>query len=91
MWESGTLKAGNLRSSSLVRSSTNLIDTSAPARLKVDILIVFVVYECRKICGAKRFVPRSMGGDVGSLVKYSPRSLGEWGAARLGGAGENKG
>jgi len=73
-----------------VRSSTNLIDTSVPARLKVDILIVLVVYEWRK-CGAKRYVLRSMGGDVGSLVKYSPRSLGEWGAARLGGAGEDKG
>jgi hypothetical protein len=45
MLERGTLKAGNSRSSSLVRSSTNLIDTFVPARLKVDILIVFVVYE----------------------------------------------
>ena len=33
---------------------------------------------------------RSMGNEIWSLVQFEPRSRGEWGAARLGGAGEDR-
>ena len=60
----GTLNAGNSRSCSLVRSSTNLTDTSVSGSVKVDILTILVVYERECICLGKRYDLRSMGEGI---------------------------
>jgi hypothetical protein len=86
LWGEGTLKAGNSRSCSLVRSSTNLIDTFVPGKVKVDILAIFAVHERVNICLGKNSVRGSMEECIESLVEIH---LVAWvnGAARLGRAG----
>jgi hypothetical protein len=86
VWE-GTLKAGNSRSCSLVRWSTNLIDTFVPGKVQVDILAIFAVFERVNIWLGKNSFRESMEECIASLVEVHFVAWAN-GAARLGGLGE---
>jgi hypothetical protein len=67
-----------------VRLSTNLIDTSVPGKVKVDILAIFAVCERVNICLGKNSVRESMEECIASLVEIHFVTWAN-GAARLGG------
>jgi hypothetical protein len=80
----GTLKAGNSRSCSLVRWSTNLIDTFVPGKVQVDILAIFEVFERVNIWLRKNSFRESREECIASLVEVHFVAWAH-GAARVGG------